>query len=125
MQTVILAGGLGSRLGELTEAIPKPMITVGDKPIIWHIMNRFSMFGYNNFSLALGYKSEIIKDYFLNYKTLNSDFVYRGTHMESLSRMEKHVVLSHVTYSQFCRRARESPSIFRMDMTLEGRTKRT
>jgi len=74
MKTVILAGGLGSRLGELTETIPKPMITIGGKPIIWHIMKRFSMFGYNDFNLALGYKAHVLKDYFLNYKTYNSDF---------------------------------------------------
>jgi glucose-1-phosphate cytidylyltransferase len=74
MKTIILAGGLGSRLGEYTEAIPKPMVPVGPKPILWHIMQRYAAFGYKDFHLALGYKAAVIKDYFLNYATLNADF---------------------------------------------------
>ena len=74
MKVVILAGGFGTRLAELTGEIPKPMVPVGGKPILWHIMNHYSKFGYNEFVLALGYKAEIIKHYFLNYPSLNSDF---------------------------------------------------
>ena len=74
MKVVILAGGFGSRLSEYTEVIPKPMVTVGGKPIIWHIMNYYAQFGHKDFYIALGYKSKIIKEYFLNYTTLNSDF---------------------------------------------------
>lgn len=74
MKVVILAGGFGTRLSEYTEAIPKPMITIGGHPILWHIMKRYASFGYNDFHLALGYKSEVIKEYFLNYHSLNSDF---------------------------------------------------
>ncbi len=74
MKVVILAGGFGSRISEYTEAIPKPMIKIGDKPILYHIMNYYASYGHNEFIIALGYKSEIIKDYFLNYKVLNSDF---------------------------------------------------
>ncbi|MDC3045656.1 glucose-1-phosphate cytidylyltransferase [Gammaproteobacteria bacterium] len=70
---VILAGGFGTRISEYTETIPKPMVPIGNKPIIWHIMNNFSCFGLNNFYLALGYKSEKIKEYFINYHYLNSD----------------------------------------------------
>jgi glucose-1-phosphate cytidylyltransferase len=74
MKTIILAGGLGSRLGEYTETIPKPMVPIGEKPILWHIMQRFAMFGHTDFGLALGYKAKVIKDYFLNYATQNADF---------------------------------------------------
>ena len=74
MKVVILAGGFGTRLGEYTESIPKPMVTVGGKPILWHIMKTYAHFGYNDFYLALGYKAEVIKDYFLHYHSLNADF---------------------------------------------------
>lgn len=74
MKVVILAGGFGTRLGELTEAVPKPMLNIGGKPIIWHIMNTFAKYNHKEFFLALGYKGEHVKDYFLNYKTLNSNF---------------------------------------------------
>lgn len=74
MKVIILAGGLGSRLSEYTENIPKPMVTVGGKPILWHIMNRYAKYGFTDFYLALGYKAEVIKEYFLNYRNLNSDF---------------------------------------------------
>lgn len=74
MKTVILAGGFGSRLSEYTEKIPKPMVTVGDKPILLHIMHTYAHFGHKDFLIALGYKSEIIKEYFLNFSNINSDF---------------------------------------------------
>lgn len=74
MKVVILAGGLGTRLSEYTEMIPKPMVTIGGRPIIWHIMQTYAHFGYKDFYLALGYKAEIIKEYFLNYRSLNADF---------------------------------------------------
>ena len=66
MKIVILAGGLGTRLSEVTESIPKPMVKIGKYPIIYHVMNTFSKYGYKDFYLALGYKSEVIKNYFLN-----------------------------------------------------------
>ena len=74
MKVIILAGGLGTRLSEYTESIPKPMVTIGGKPILWHIMKIYAKYGHTDFHLALGYKSELIKEYFLNYRSLNSDF---------------------------------------------------
>ena len=74
MKVIILAGGFGTRLSEYTETIPKPMVTVGGKPIIWHIMRSYAHFGHKDFYLALGYKAEVIKEYFLHYRSLNADF---------------------------------------------------
>ena len=72
MKCVLLAGGLGTRLSEETNLLPKPMIEIGGKPILWHIMKHFSVFGISEFIICAGYKSNIIKDYFLNYKANNS-----------------------------------------------------
>jgi glucose-1-phosphate cytidylyltransferase len=74
MKVIILAGGFGTRLAEYTELIPKPMVQVGGKPILWHIMEIYAKFGHKDFFVALGYKAEKIKEYFLNYTSLNSDF---------------------------------------------------
>ncbi len=74
MKVIILAGGFGTRISEYTDVIPKPMIQIGGRPILWHIMNSYAHFGHKDFYVALGYKSEVIKDYFLNYSSLNSDF---------------------------------------------------
>ena len=74
MEVVILCGGLGTRLAEETDLRPKPMVTIGGNPILWHIMNIYGAQGFNNFTLAIGYKGEYIKDYFLKYSVLSSDF---------------------------------------------------
>lgn len=74
MKVVILAGGFGTRLSEYTETIPKPMVSVGGYPIIVHIMHHYARFGYTDFIVALGYKSQYIKDYFKNFSAINSDF---------------------------------------------------
>ena len=73
MKVVILAGGLGSRLGSLTSNIPKPMIMIKNKPIIYHIMETYSSYGFNDFIIALGYKGNIIKEYFKNFYAENND----------------------------------------------------
>ncbi len=70
----ILCGGLGTRLKEQTDLIPKPMAPIGNRPILWHIMHIYAHHGFKQFVLCLGYKSEVIKSYFLNYSQLNSDF---------------------------------------------------
>ena len=74
MKVVLLAGGFGTRLAEYTEAIPKPMVPIGDRPILWHIMQHFAAYGHKDFYLALGYKAQVVKEYFLNYRVLNADF---------------------------------------------------
>jgi glucose-1-phosphate cytidylyltransferase len=74
MKVVILAGGFGSRLSEFTDVIPKPMVPVGGKPMLWHIMSRYAKFDHNEFGIALGYKADVIKTFFGNYREINSDF---------------------------------------------------
>jgi glucose-1-phosphate cytidylyltransferase len=73
MKVVILAGGYGTRLAEYTHSIPKPMVEVGNRPIIWHILKTYSCFNFKDFYIALGYKGTEIKKYFLNYKSLSSN----------------------------------------------------
>jgi glucose-1-phosphate cytidylyltransferase len=73
LKAVILAGGIGSRLSEETSLRPKPMVEIGGRPILWHIMNTYSAHGINDFLIALGYKGEIIKEYFLNFYAINND----------------------------------------------------
>lgn len=74
MKVVILAGGYGTRLGELTSKIPKPMVSIGGYPILWHIMNIYAANGVSDFIVALGYKGDVIKNYFINYFNNHSDF---------------------------------------------------
>ena len=74
MKVILLAGGFGTRLSEYTSLIPKPMVPVGGKPLLWHIMQTYAHFGHKDFYVALGYKAEVVKEYFLNYRALNSDF---------------------------------------------------
>ena len=85
MKAVILAGGLGTRISEETHLKPKPMIEIGGMPILWHIMKLYSYYGFNRFILALGYKSEYIKQYFYNYKNTGSDFSLRMDHGKSIT----------------------------------------
>jgi len=73
IKVVILAGGLGTRLAEETELKPKPMVEIGGKPILWHIMKSYAHYGFNEFFVALGYKGEVIKHYFCDYHNMNSD----------------------------------------------------
>jgi glucose-1-phosphate cytidylyltransferase len=74
MKVVILAGGLGTRLSEETEVRPKPMVEIGGRPIIWHIMKHYAHYGFDEFVVALGHKGEALKRYFLDYATINSSF---------------------------------------------------
>jgi glucose-1-phosphate cytidylyltransferase len=73
VKVVILCGGQGTRLREETEYRPKPMVEVGGRPILWHIMKLYAHYGHGHFILCLGYKANVIKDYFLNYEAMNSD----------------------------------------------------
>lgn len=74
MKLVILAGGYGTRLGDISILMPKPMVEIGGRPILWHIMKIYSHYGINEFVICLGYKANTIKNYFLNYKSIMNDF---------------------------------------------------
>ena len=74
MKVVIFCGGAGTRLKEETEYKPKPMVMIGDRPILWHIMKIYAHYGFNDFVLCLGYKGESIKEYFYKYEMLANDF---------------------------------------------------
>jgi glucose-1-phosphate cytidylyltransferase len=93
MKVAILAGGVGTRLVEETEIKPKPMVTIGGRPILWHIMMRYALYGFDNFVVALGYKGEVIKRYFVDYCSLSSDLTV------NLARGE---VKSHLNGRQRC-----------------------
>lgn len=81
MKVVILCGGKGTRIREETQFIPKPLIQIGNRPILWHIMKIYAHYGFKDFILCVGYKGNMIKEYFLNYETINSDFtVHLGRH---------------------------------------------
>ncbi len=92
MKVVILCGGKGTRLREETEYRPKPLVNVGGKPILWHIMKTYSAYGFHDFVLCLGYKGEMIKDYFINYDLLNSDF--------TISLGTKQIVMDNVAHDE-------------------------
>ena len=80
MKVAILAGGLGTRLSEETELKPKPMVEIGGYPILWHIMKIYSAYGYNDFVILTGYKSHVIKDFFVNYYQRYSDITIDMVH---------------------------------------------
>src|SRR5436309_9743971 len=81
VKCIILCGGLGTRLREETELRPKPMVEIGGRPILWHIMKIYAHYGFTEFVLCLGYKGDVIRDYFLNYESRNRDCtVTLGSH---------------------------------------------
>jgi len=90
MQVVILCGGLGTRLREETEFRPKPMVNIGDRPILWHIMKIYAHYGYHEFVLALGYKGDMIKNYFCNYELMNNDVTIELGRPEKLCIHQTH-----------------------------------
>jgi len=92
MKVVLFCGGLGTRIREYAENVPKPMIPVGHQPILWHVMNYYSQYGYRDFVLCLGYKANVIKEFFLNYRPQTySDCVVsqQGTKVELLSEIKE------------------------------------
>jgi glucose-1-phosphate cytidylyltransferase len=90
MKVVILCGGMGTRLKEETEFRPKPMVYIGGRPILWHIMKIYAHYGFNDFVLALGYKGDMIKDYFHHYELMNSDMTIELGKPESCITHQNH-----------------------------------
>jgi glucose-1-phosphate cytidylyltransferase len=97
LKVVILAGGMGTRLAEETVIRPKPMVEIGEKPILWHLMNIYSSYGFNDFIIALGFKSEVIKEYFLKFHALNGnltvDIANGKVNVHSSGKLNWHVDL--------------------------------
>jgi glucose-1-phosphate cytidylyltransferase len=87
VKVVLLAGGLGTRMREETEYKPKPMVEVGGRPVLWHLMKSFATYGLNEFIVCTGYRGDVIKDYFLNYEARTNDFT---AHLGTTSRVEVH-----------------------------------
>jgi len=90
MKVVILCGGMGTRMREETEYRPKPMVLLGNRPILWHIMKIYGRYGWKDFVICLGYKGHMIKDYFLNYEFMNSDFTIRLGDREKIQIHSNH-----------------------------------
>ena len=90
MKTIILAGGQGTRLREETEYRPKPLIDVGGRPILWHIMKLYSHYGFRDFGVALGYRGNMIKEYFLNYEAMTNDFSINLGHRHTVEYHDVH-----------------------------------
>src|SRR5271155_66019 len=90
MKVVVLCGGLGTRLREETEFRPKPMVEIGGRPILWHIMKMYAHYGMREFVLCLGYRGNMIKEYFLNYEAMNNDFTICLGHSHSISYHNAH-----------------------------------
>jgi len=90
MKVVILCGGKGTRIRDVAENIPKPMVEIGGKPILWHIMKMYASFGLKKFILCLGYKQEHIREYFLNYEFMNNDFTVDLRSREKTAHHKKH-----------------------------------
>jgi glucose-1-phosphate cytidylyltransferase len=91
MQAVILAGGLGTRLREETEFRPKPMVEVGGKPILWHIMKLFAHHAIEEFVIPIGYRGDVIRDYFVNYEARTNDFTIRLGHHHDIEYHSSHL----------------------------------
>ena len=90
MKVVILCGGMGTRLKEETEFRPKPMVNIGDRPILWHIMKIYAHYSYQDFVLALGYKGEMIKNYFCHYELMNNDVTIELGKPENICIHQRH-----------------------------------
>jgi len=90
IKVVILCGGMGTRLREETEFKPKPLVKIGDHPILWHIMKIYSYYSFRNFIICLGYKGEMIKEYFYHYEIMNNDFTIKLGNMQSIEIHNRH-----------------------------------
>lgn len=119
-KVVILCGGMGTRLREETEYKPKPLVEIGGKPILWHIMKIYSSYGFKDFVLCLGYKGKMIKDYFANYETMNCDFtIDLGT--RSIELHNKHEETDwRITLAETGEKAMTGARVKRIEKYIDG-----
>jgi len=122
MKVVILCGGRGTRLREETEYKPKPLVLIGGKPILWHIMKHFSHYGYNDFVLCLGYKGEMIKDYFLKLRESLSDFTldFNYYRPRTILHSKKHEEKWRVTFADTGENTMTGGRIARIKKYIDG-----
>jgi len=121
MQVMILCGGLGTRLREETEVRPKPMVEIGGRPILWHIMKTFGHHGLREFVLCLGYKGSLIKDYFLNYEAMNNDVTVQLGARSSVTCHGEHSEQDYaVTLAETGQTAQTGARIKRVERFVDG-----
>jgi len=123
LKTVILCGGLGTRIREETEFKPKPMVKIGNRPILWHTMKIYAHYGYTDFVLALGYKGEMIKDYFCHYELMNNDVTVRLGDPEYLCVHDTHNECGwNITLSNTGEKTLKGGRIKRIEKYIDGDT---
>ncbi|HEV2863470.1 MAG TPA: glucose-1-phosphate cytidylyltransferase [Pyrinomonadaceae bacterium] len=123
MKTIILCGGLGTRLREETEFRPKPLVEVGGRPILWHIMKLYAHHGFRDFVLTLGYRGQKIKEYFLNYEAMNNDFTICLGRQHRVSYHDEHQEQDfHVTLAETGLETMTGGRVKRVERYVEGDT---
>lgn len=123
IKVVILCGGRGTRLREETEIRPKPLIEIGEKPILWHIMKIYSHYGFKDFILCLGYKGDLIKEYFLNYEAMNNDFTIKLGKKDRITFHNRHLEKDwNVTLVDTGKDAQTGARIKRVEEYIDGDT---
>ncbi len=121
MKVVILCGGRGTRLKEETEFRPKPLVKIGNKPVLWHIMKIYAHYGFKDFVLCLGYKGDMIKEYFLNYEIMNSDFTIRLGNRNNIQFHSNHQEEDwNVTLADTGEKAETGARIKRIEKYIDG-----
>lgn len=121
MKVVILCGGRGTRLKEETEFRPKPLVRIGNKPVLWHIMKIYAHYGFKDFILCLGYKGDMIKEYFLNYEIMNSDFTIQLGNRNNIQFHSNHQEEDwNVTLADTGERAQTGARIKRIEKYIDG-----
>lgn len=121
MQVVILCGGFGTRLREETEFRPKPMVNIGNRPILWHVMKIYSYYGYKDFVLTLGYKGEMIKDYFCHYEIMNNDVTLELGKPESMHIHNSHDEVGwKITLAETGKKALKGSRIKQVEKYVQG-----
>jgi glucose-1-phosphate cytidylyltransferase len=123
LKTVILCGGLGTRLREETEFRPKTMVHIGNRPILWHIMKIYALYGYNEYVLALGYKGEMIKQYFCHYEVMNNDITVQLGQPEQLCIHQSHNEIGwKITLADTGETALKGARLKRLEKYIDGDT---
>jgi len=123
LKVVILAGGMGNRLPEETEYRPKPTVQIGTKPILWHIMKIYDHYGFHDFVICLGYKGSMIKDYFLNYEIMNSDFTVSLGNRHNITLHNDHTERNwNVTLAETGEKSQTGARVKRIEKYIDGET---